>query len=84
MRTITQARERPGPKEGASGGAQKGGLILALLPHSARVVRRLGGVWFGAAGGDHSTTMIEQWIETLRRGECIKEHELKKLCNLVR
>jgi hypothetical protein len=28
--------------------------------------------------------MIEQWIETLRRGECIKEHELKKLCNLVR
>lgn len=27
--------------------------------------------------------MIEQWIETLRRGECIREHELKKLCSLV-
>ncbi|EWM26373.1 hypothetical protein NSK_002690 [Nannochloropsis salina CCMP1776] len=28
--------------------------------------------------------MIDEWIETLRRGECIKEHELKKLCSLVK
>lgn len=27
--------------------------------------------------------MLDEWIETLQRGECIKEHELKKLCSLV-
>ena len=32
----------------------------------------------------HQKPMIDKWIETLRRGECIKEHELKKLCRLVR
>ncbi|GAB5031205.1 phytochrome-associated serine threonine protein phosphatase [Nannochloropsis oceanica] len=28
--------------------------------------------------------MLDEWIETLQRGECIKEHELKKLCSLVK
>lgn len=27
--------------------------------------------------------MLDEWIETLKRGECIKEHELKKLCAMV-
>jgi len=27
--------------------------------------------------------VVDEWIETLRRGECIKEHELKKLCSMV-
>jgi len=28
--------------------------------------------------------MIDQFIETLRKGDCIEEHELKKLCNMVK
>mmetsp|Transcript_10887 Transcript_10887/g.14174 ORF Transcript_10887/g.14174 Transcript_10887/m.14174 type:complete len:305 (+) Transcript_10887:206-1120(+) len=28
--------------------------------------------------------MIDQWIETLKKGECIEEHDLKKLCNQVK
>lgn len=27
--------------------------------------------------------MLDAWIETLKKGECIKEHELKRLCALV-
>jgi hypothetical protein len=29
-------------------------------------------------------TMLDQWVETLKSGECIKEHELKALCRMVR
>ncbi|CAM9367382.1 unnamed protein product, partial [Heterosigma akashiwo] len=28
--------------------------------------------------------MIDKWIETLKKGECIEEHQLKQLCNMVK
>eukprot|EP00640_Fibrocapsa_japonica_P004899 CAMPEP_0113951050 /NCGR_PEP_ID=MMETSP1339-20121228/84092_1 /TAXON_ID=94617 /ORGANISM="Fibrocapsa japonica" /LENGTH=135 /DNA_ID=CAMNT_0000959161 /DNA_START=66 /DNA_END=470 /DNA_ORIENTATION=- /assembly_acc=CAM_ASM_000762 len=28
--------------------------------------------------------MLDEWIETLRKGECLEEHDLKKLCNMVK
>lgn len=80
IQPLPHRQRAGGPKEEASGGASKG--VLACCRARASSV---GWVGSGLGGGqDHSNIMIEQWIETLRRGECIKEHELKKLCNLVR
>ncbi|CAN0291401.1 unnamed protein product [Phaeothamnion confervicola] len=28
--------------------------------------------------------MLDQWIETLRKGDCILERDLKRLCNMVK
>ena len=28
--------------------------------------------------------MLDQWIETLEKGQCIPENDLKRLCNMVK